>query len=1236
MPSKSTKQKVFRYFMGLHFGLCYGPVDRFLRFLVGEREAWRDIVTGNGTVAVDAPDLFGGPSSEGGIVGDLTVMMGAADQTLPSNVAAALPAQAPAFRGVLSLFYDGLISTNNPYVKAMAFQVERITAGWNGGTAWYAEKAPIPVGNGAAISYAEGVATLDQWTLESGYFVFENSTNEYGLVFHCLPQDADEISTVSRTLDLGFLPDHLAFYFRVASDNSDDAAAFGVGNWVYVQPRREGFYDPARRCHLYIAGSLIYVDTLDIAAWYHFTLDVTDGVAAWEIRRVSDDYLHASGTSGSSNFATAPTGMSFSEDQDGLTCPTDYAGIEMSSSLGVVFNGMNPAHIVYQCLTDPQWGMGYPTASIDNDSFTAAADTLFGEGFGLCLLWNSSDEIGSFVGKVLDHAGGVLYTDPQTGKFKLQLLRADYDVGTLPVFDESNIVALESFQRVGYGDTVNEIVVVYCDVETNTDVPVAVQNLANITAQGGVVSTTRQYPGLPNEALALRVAQRDLDASSIPLAKARIKVNRKGWSLTPGACFKFTWPKLGLTTVVMRVLDIDTGTLEDGTITMNCAEDVFGLPDSTYAEQEPPGWVAPSTDPEPITRQAMIEAPYYLLAHGMTAGDLAALDADASYFGALACKPTSLSVGYAITSRVGVAAYAQTGSGLFVAGGDLAGDLGQEAASFVLAAATDLDRVTAGMLAIVGDGRAAEIMQVLTVDTGTSTITVDRAVLDTTPQEHTTGAPVFFIVGDGEESRDTVERATAEEVDYKLLPQTTGAQLEAALATEITVTADQRQARPLPAGNLQLNGVQWPASVVGTITVTWSHRDRTQQTEGITLQTDADIGPEPGTTYTLRAYDDDTDDLLAEVAGITGTSQALALSGGNVRVEHSSVRDGLESWQAQVRVFGVLGDGFVTEGGDLLLTEDGGQLIPESGTSDVARLVITLALPNSGSYLYVGAFEVNSEIWAHRDDGYLSVARFNATTGAQIGSVTNILSAGEQATSYPDFAGASAYCTDGTTYYMAVRTRAGACEIRAVDSAAPTTVVASADIGTPIVGLAHDGTDLWAIINDGSDTLLMQRDSATLASIANYSISGQLRELHFAGGSLWADCFGSTELVEIDPADGSELSRTDYSSDPTLMRTLGFSQWLAGYSYSTDQSVYAYSTVIGAARAAPWGAGLVACINADTPAGYVSTYDASTGEYIEDVAVSAGLRHIAGSVGDVLFVAEQAGSTWRLKGYERN
>ena len=58
---------------------------------------------------------------------------------------------------------------------------------------------------------------------------------------------------------------------------------------------------------------------------------------------------------------------------------------------------MNPAHIIYECLTDRTWGRGYSSAEIDDASFRAAADTLYAENFGLSILWDQQQDIEAFI-----------------------------------------------------------------------------------------------------------------------------------------------------------------------------------------------------------------------------------------------------------------------------------------------------------------------------------------------------------------------------------------------------------------------------------------------------------------------------------------------------------------------------------------------------------------------------------------------------------------------------------------------------------------------------------------------------------------------------------------------------------------------------------------------------------------------------------------------------------------------
>lgn len=872
MGGSSKKQTVgYRYYMDLHMGICYGPVDRIRKILWGDRQAWRGDQDAAGTITISAPELFGGDEKEGGVKGSMHVMMGEQTQTLPSAVAAKLPSPSPAFRGILSLFYSGQVSANNPYIKPVAPQVERILEGWHGDTAWYPEKAPILV-------------------------------------------DSDETSNPPITAyALGVV--------RTAAGTSDPQLQ-------PIPPGFEGVFPPQA------PGS----------AWDTRIVDPTDTEALEAaILELGKKSLGDYNSTGSSNFDNCtwiepdpedPLPVTYSQFQCTYTPtgsvlqngndPELYRVVDAPNPDAMPIYGMNPAHIIYQCLTDPVWGMGYPTTTIGT-TFAAAADTLFDEGFGLCMIWNKAEEIGAFVRQVLDHIGGVMYVDPKTGLFELKLLRGDYDAETLPVFDETNIVALESFQRVGYGDTVNEISVVYRDVVTNKDTPVTVQNLANIQAQGGVVSQTKQYPGLPTSSLALRVAQRDLLAASTPLAKGRMKVNRQAWNIAPGGVFVLTWPKLGIESIVMRVLGIGYGTLRDGTITVEVAEDVFGLPAASYAEQEDSGWTEPSTKPVPVVQQTVAEVPYRSLVSELTATELAAVDQDAAYFSILAARPSGLAQAFDIWSRVGSASFQQQGTGAFVPGAALNGAITKTTTEIDLESAADLQLVTAGSLAIIGTGREAEWVLVEAIDADALTMTVSRGMLDTVPKAHADGARVWF--DDARDAPEQIERATGETVDFKLATISTGGTLDIGLASEFSATAAQRQFRPYPPGKLTIGGQTYPAALTDTQPVlAWAHRDRLQQTADFIEQSEGNIGPEAGVTYSVLLTNADTAAVIASVTGLTGTSYTPANLFGalNLRVQVWAVRDGVESWQRHDHT---LAYSFLrrldAENGNNLLTEAG-------------------------------------------------------------------------------------------------------------------------------------------------------------------------------------------------------------------------------------------------------------------------------------------------------------------------
>ncbi len=184
---------------------------------------------------------------------------------------------------------------------------------------------------------------------------------------------------------------------------------------------------------------------------------------------------------------------------------------------------MNPAHIIRECLTDPDWGMGYAEADVDDDSFTAAADTLHAEQMGISLLWDSQSKIEEFIDLIVQHIDAALYVDNVTGKFTLKLIRSDYDVGTIIELGEGEIERVEGYSRPAFGELINQVTVNYWDQATGQTATTTAHDQALQQMQGGAIGTTVQYPGFTNPRCETcgRYPLRYCHAQSMPRAKRR-------------------------------------------------------------------------------------------------------------------------------------------------------------------------------------------------------------------------------------------------------------------------------------------------------------------------------------------------------------------------------------------------------------------------------------------------------------------------------------------------------------------------------------------------------------------------------------------------------------------------------------------------------------------------------------------------------------------------------------------
>jgi hypothetical protein len=562
---------------------------------------------------------------------------------------------------------------------------------------------------------------------------------------------------------------------------------------------------------------------------------------------------------------------------------------------------MNPAHILYECVTNRAWGRGYARSRIGATTWLAVAQTLYDEGFGLCMKWSRQDSLQSFIQEVLDHIGGTLYVNRETGLLDLDLIRDNYNPEDLPLFDRtSGLLSVDQSEAATQADAISEVIVKYKDILLNETQEVRAQNLAVIQSNEGTSSKTNTYDGIPILSLASRVAQRDLRAVSASTNRYTVKLDRRAWRIRPGSVFRISDPDMGIENLVLRAGKVDDGTLTDGAITVEAALDVFGLSATAFITPEDAAWVPPVSDPQAVVSRVVREATYQEIVGRLTPADLAILDVNASAIVTVGVRPTQGLLNYSIASRAGTEAFAIRGSESFASGALCNGALGHYNGSVVFDGATDLGLMDVGDLIQIDD----EILEVTAItldENGVSgSFDVQRGCVDTVPAIHADNALITFLSDSvGTDSREYV---TSDVVDVKLLTNSSSDTLSEVLAPVDTVTVVGRQGRPYAPGAVSVDGNPAFNNVAAgpNFRIDWTHRDRKIQADQIVGHWDGNVGPEPGTTYTLRFYSS-SNALIRTVTGIADNFKLFSAADNTVTgamfVELEAVRDGLTSFQ---------------------------------------------------------------------------------------------------------------------------------------------------------------------------------------------------------------------------------------------------------------------------------------------------------------------------------------------------
>jgi hypothetical protein len=247
----------------------------------------------------------------------------------------------------------------------------------------------------------------------------------------------------------------------------------------------------------------------------------------------------------------------------------------------------NPAAVIWDILTDTRWGLAVPESAIDTDSLAAASAVLFEEGLGISGLIEHHEEAETVIEDICRHVGGVVQTDPATGLIRFDLIRDD-DAADAHGLTVSNATFVEC-TRPSQAELRNVVKITHRaeDAASNTSAE-RVMDITGVQRMGGQRVEPLDLMLFRSVASVQWAGHRALRALALPLARLRVRVDRRaaGWRI--GTKFLATWDDAGLDATAFRVTAIDWGTLEEGAIEVEAVEEAVGGIGSPVDVPEPP------------------------------------------------------------------------------------------------------------------------------------------------------------------------------------------------------------------------------------------------------------------------------------------------------------------------------------------------------------------------------------------------------------------------------------------------------------------------------------------------------------------------------------------------------------------------------------------------------------------------------------------------------------------------
>jgi len=559
---------------------------------------------------------------------------------------------------------------------------------------------------------------------------------------------------------------------------------------------------------------------------------------------------------------------------------------------------INPIHKIREIITDDT-AMNKPEAMINDANFKAAADRIWDEGLGVSGSFTEKS-CKEAIDELLYHIEAGIRVNRQTGLYEIVLFRDDLlNLDNAQVFNKSNIKTF-SIETANIDDVINSVNVNYYDRENIKDSSFSLDELGSILSSQSNAETL-DFPYFMNRRNAELVGNWKLKQLSTPTRKGSFTTGKyDARKINRYDVVKLTWQNQNMIEVPIRIMKIGLGDGRDNTVTLDWVEVIpySSIVFPTINIDPPTSVVLPPQSNQSIA----FEMPYFeaVQRFGQTQVDTElANNPDLGYLMVATKKPQNNSINALLFTEKGTG-YQQASIVDYCPAAQLDQSISYLDTSFAVKNVSSISQAEVGTLILCDQ----ELMVYQSYDTETKILTVKRAALDTVPKPHLQDAVFYFY--DAFSAFDSEQYVLSEVVDAKVLTTTPSGVQELGDVTAISVEMYARQIRPYPPANVKINDEYYPAEIETDLVVTWVDRNRLQQTGGSILGwTDGGVALESGaaTMLVIKELNESNVVIATHNVNATGTSSytltIASMQADTVKLEVSvkTIRDGYESYQ---------------------------------------------------------------------------------------------------------------------------------------------------------------------------------------------------------------------------------------------------------------------------------------------------------------------------------------------------